>query len=341
LPPPAAPPLPPLPTRIRWVESLCAQLAAYHDRGVAHGGLHDGRVLFQPDGDIRLDFSPRDTLRLGNSPEQLAGQPFDARSDVFAAGCIAYRILTGRFPFAGATLSAVTYAMMYEDPPDPRPVAPVSARVVEWLRRSLAKEPADRFRDGAEMRDALRAADISKVPRTARVVEWLRRSLAKEPAERFRDGAEMRDALRAANVSEVPRTASILLVSVPRKAVGPDGVDREIYVINLSTDVIEVRTSAGFLTTVDEDTGQGVEHGPRPTARDVRPGAAEKVGDVLGWELDSALYFQVSFRARGEAAWTHLGFDLKRPDDDEILPVLGVRGSRYGGRVVAENGASE
>lgn len=148
-----------LPDKLASIDGLCARVAAAHDKGVVHGDLHDGRIRARPDGGVEVDFSPRSAPALGMSPEQLRGGPADRRSDVFATACIAYRILAGRPPFEGETLHAVIYRVLHEDPPDPRQIDPsLPEPIAAWLRRGLAKAPADRFADGAEMLEALRRA---------------------------------------------------------------------------------------------------------------------------------------------------------------------------------------
>ena len=159
VPTPAARPGPTPQEKLAWVDGICARVAAAHDKGVVHGDLHDGRSRADPDGGVEVDFSPPSGPALRMSPEQLRGEPADRRSDVFAAACIAYRILAGRPPFEGASLHAVLYRVLHEDPPDPRQIDPsLPEPLAAWLRRGLAKAPADRFADGAEMREALRGA---------------------------------------------------------------------------------------------------------------------------------------------------------------------------------------
>ena len=51
------------------------------------------------------------------SPEQVVGEPVDARSDLFAAGAILFEMLAGRPAFNGRTLAEVFHATRYEQPP--------------------------------------------------------------------------------------------------------------------------------------------------------------------------------------------------------------------------------
>jgi serine/threonine protein kinase len=143
--------------KLARIDAICARVAAAHDEGVVHGDLHDGRIRAAPDGGVEVDLSPKSGPGLSLSPEQLRGGPADARSDVFATACIAYRLLTGRPPFEGESLHAVLYRVLHEEPPDPRQLDPsIPEALATWLRRGLAREPAERFADGGEMLEALR-----------------------------------------------------------------------------------------------------------------------------------------------------------------------------------------
>lgn len=143
--------------KLAWIDGICARVAAAHEKGVVHGDLHNRRITAAPDGRVEVDFSPTSVPLPGQSPEQFLGRLADARSDVFAAACIAYELLAGRPPFEGETLHAVIYRILHEDPPDPRQLVPsLPEALAAWLQRGLAKEPAERFADGAEMLEALR-----------------------------------------------------------------------------------------------------------------------------------------------------------------------------------------
>ena len=85
------------------------------------------------------------------SPEQLQGKEADARSDLFSFGCVLYEMLTGKRAFEGASPASVIAAIL-EREPAPLEVARPLDRVV---RRSLAKDPDQRFQTARDLKAAL------------------------------------------------------------------------------------------------------------------------------------------------------------------------------------------
>ena len=93
------------------------------------------------------------------SPEQAQGGAVDARSDLFALGAVAYRVLTGRRPFTGNGTPQLLYQVVYVQPVRPREVAAYLPRDVELvLAIALAKAPKARFPSSSALAAALRAA---------------------------------------------------------------------------------------------------------------------------------------------------------------------------------------
>lgn len=92
------------------------------------------------------------------APEQCAGRrEIDGRADIYALGMVLYRCVTGRLPFTG-TVTQILHAHVYEPLPiDAAIMQRLPPLLVEVLRRSLAKEPKDRYTTAGEMADALAA----------------------------------------------------------------------------------------------------------------------------------------------------------------------------------------
>ena len=96
------------------------------------------------------------------SPEQVAGEPLDARSDQFGVGVMLVELLTGVRPFDGRGPADVLENIREAAPPDLSALPPA---LVPVLNRCFAARPAERFPDALALRDALLAA----YPEAARV----------------------------------------------------------------------------------------------------------------------------------------------------------------------------
>jgi TolB-like protein/predicted Ser/Thr protein kinase len=142
---------------------MLAALSALHTRGIVHRDLKPSNVFLTPHGVKLLDFGlarpeldgaadgdlglTKTGFVMGTprymSPEQLLGDPVDARSDLFAAGAILFEMLAGRPAFGGRTLAEVFHATRYEQPPA-LTGSPTVVAIDRVIRRALSKRPSDR-----------------------------------------------------------------------------------------------------------------------------------------------------------------------------------------------------
>jgi len=139
-----------------------------HDDGIVHRDLKPGNILvdaeLEPkllDFGLALDLSSpehRDAWQrvAGTpeylSPEQAAGLPLDARSDVFALGAILYELLTGAPPFHADSVSGLLRAIREDEPMLPRRRAPAVPRDLQNIcLKALEKDPAARYASAREM----------------------------------------------------------------------------------------------------------------------------------------------------------------------------------------------
>jgi Tol biopolymer transport system component len=174
----------PLPARkaVNYARQICLGLAAAHGRGIVHRDLKPENLLVTAEGQVKiLDFglakarepaadgeeSERTDTRTAEteagrvvgtvgymSPEQVRGQPADARSDLFALGTILYEMLTDCRAFTGSTPPVILAAILGSDPPEIR-VDGVPPGLEQVVRRCLEKDPGDRFHSAHDLGLAL------------------------------------------------------------------------------------------------------------------------------------------------------------------------------------------
>jgi eukaryotic-like serine/threonine-protein kinase len=163
---------------------LCSALASAHAQGIVHCDVKPANVLLTAGGKVKVgDFgvarlaegtsqAPSATVA-GTprymSPEQARGRPTTPATDVYSAGVVLYEMLAGEPPFVHG--SAVELGLRHLQDEPARLPARVPPALREVVDRALAKDPADRYSDGAAMAAALAAADVSAGPGRAVATE--------------------------------------------------------------------------------------------------------------------------------------------------------------------------
>lgn len=166
------------------LRDVARALSYAHAAGVAHRDIKPDNVLLSHGAAVVTDFGIAKAISdarsehggpsltatgtsLGSpaymAPEQIAGDPsVDHRADIYAFGCMAYEMLTGRPPFTAETMQRVL-GLHLTATPEPiatlRPGVPLS--LVALVMQCLAKDPADRPQSAASMGTALESVSTS------------------------------------------------------------------------------------------------------------------------------------------------------------------------------------
>ncbi|TDC89204.1 Stk1 family PASTA domain-containing Ser/Thr kinase [Saccharopolyspora aridisoli] len=153
-----------------------AALDFSHRHGIVHRDVKPANIMITRSGAVKvMDFGIARALADGQapvtqtaavigtaqylSPEQARGEAVDARSDVYASGCVLFELLTGEPPFTGDSPVAVAYQHVREEPRKPSDVVPATpASLDAVVLKALSKNPANRYQSAAEMR-----ADLVRV----------------------------------------------------------------------------------------------------------------------------------------------------------------------------------
>jgi len=153
-------------------QSICLALATAHDKGLVHRDIKPGNIMLTPPGETKvMDFgiaraiAGADTLTqtaavLGTaaylSPEQAQGKPVDARSDIYAVGCVLFEMLTAHPPFEGDSPVAIAYKHVRETPTPPsRFNGDVPKELDAVVLKCLAKNPDNRYQTTRELAEDL------------------------------------------------------------------------------------------------------------------------------------------------------------------------------------------
>ncbi|HYN72140.1 MAG TPA: Stk1 family PASTA domain-containing Ser/Thr kinase, partial [Nakamurella sp.] len=168
---------------VEIIADICSALDFSHRRGIVHRDIRPANVMLNSAGAVKvMDFGVARSVAedesgmtavarmptvtgsaIGSahylSPEQARGESVDARSDVYATGCVLYELLTGTPPFTGDSPVAIARRHVREAPRPPSEVRPeLPPEVDAIVLKAMHKEPFDRYQSAAEMRADLRRA---------------------------------------------------------------------------------------------------------------------------------------------------------------------------------------
>ncbi|MBN1277750.1 MAG: protein kinase [Deltaproteobacteria bacterium] len=165
---------------VRLMIEIAGALYHAHQRNVVHRDIKPSNIMFDSqeravitDFGISKDLGDTDLTApstvLGSpkymSPEQIRGEPVDARSDLYSLGLVFYEMVTGKHPFEGKDTSALYYAQAHEIPSRPESnISGIPSELGNIIMCLLEKLPEKRYADGKQVINALRDFQSGKVP---------------------------------------------------------------------------------------------------------------------------------------------------------------------------------
>lgn len=161
---------------LRYMARVALALHYAHSQGVVHRDIKPANVMVDLAADtVKVtDFGiarisaeasrTRTGLVLGSpsfmSPEQMAGQRVDGRSDLYSLGAMLFQLLTGRLPHKAESMAQLMYQIANEVAPDIRIFRPeLPESLAEIVSRAMEKRPEARFPDGQSFATALQQAE--------------------------------------------------------------------------------------------------------------------------------------------------------------------------------------
>jgi eukaryotic-like serine/threonine-protein kinase len=168
---------------INYADQVLSALSYAHKQNIIHRDIKPANMMLTPQSVVKLmDFgiaragsdnsitSTGTTLGSVNymPPEQVRGEPADARSDIYSFGVSLYEMLTGKLPFHGDSQYLLMSAHLNQTPP-----APITLRsdlppgLNEIIMTAMAKDPASRFQSADAFRAALNAVPLNAAAATA------------------------------------------------------------------------------------------------------------------------------------------------------------------------------
>ncbi len=163
---------------------VCSALDYAHKMGIVHRDIKPANIMVMEGFKVKvMDFGiahfesssmTQTGVAMGTpnyiSPEQLRGKDVTPSSDIFSLGVVLYEMLTHRRPFTGDNISQLVYKILNEDPPAPTDLDPKVPPLFDLiLKKSLAKDPNDRYRSAKDFAAAMQDFTVTFAKKSAAV----------------------------------------------------------------------------------------------------------------------------------------------------------------------------
>ena len=151
---------------LKLAAQVAEGLAELHRNNLVHGNLRPESIIVTEEGDVRLTGLDAGQFRLPGvdddsedmsaisylAPEQISGEPADARSDIFSFGVLLYELVTGELPFQGKNKTELKQAIRFDAiPPFDHLKARIPDEVQNLISTCLHKNPEQRFQNATEL----------------------------------------------------------------------------------------------------------------------------------------------------------------------------------------------
>jgi len=279
----------PVADAVNYISQVLDALGYAHQHHVIHRDIKPANMMLTPQGIVKLmDFGiarsgDESTLTmtgttLGSlgymSPEQVKGEPTDARSDLYSVGISLYEMATGRRPFRESSDYSIMAAQVNQPPTPPIEIKPgLPPALNEIILLAIAKDPAARFQSAEAFRNALsRVVPASPEQSSAAASDRARSSINPLPPTATMLPVQTVTASTISVKQPQPPPAASQPGMVTNVAPPPSASHRGLYMAVGALLLLMVLAAAGMYSR-NADARREASHPAAPAAQDAAPPA--------------------------------------------------------------------